>query len=113
MTAISALESIHKKGLFGDHHKKNDIDLLNISEIKDLTIFQIVQYKNSNSQLRNIKIDGLELMPESQNVSSNKDTRILWSGPNTWFVVSKKKKIIKITREKCSEKNFAVKYIYY
>ena len=23
MTAITPLESIHKKGLFGDHHKKN------------------------------------------------------------------------------------------
>ena len=108
MTAISALESIHKKGLFGDHHKKNDIDLLNISEIKDLTIFQIVQYKNSNSQLRNIKIDGLELMPESQNVSSNKDTRILWSGPNTWLIISKKEDIIKMINENCDDKNFAI-----
>ena len=108
MTAISALESIHKKGLFGDHHKKNDIDLLNISEIKDLTIFQIVQYKNSNPQLRNIKIDGLELMPESQNVSSNKDTRILWSGPNTWLIISKKEDIIKMINENCDDKNFAI-----
>ena len=108
MTAISPLESVHKKGLFGDHHKKNDIDLLNISEIKDLTIFQIVQYKNSNSQLRNIKIDGLELMPESQNVSSNKDTRILWSGPNTWLIISKKEDIIKMINENCDDKNFAI-----
>ena len=28
MTAITPLESIHKKGLFGDHHKKNENDLL-------------------------------------------------------------------------------------
>jgi len=47
MTAITPLESIHKKGLFGDHHKKNERDLLNISEVKDLTIVQIVQYKRS------------------------------------------------------------------
>ena len=47
MTAISALESVHKKGLFRDHHKKNEGDLLNISEVKDLTIVQIVQYKKS------------------------------------------------------------------
>ena len=45
MTAITPLEFIHKKGLFGDHHKKNENDLLKISEVKDLTIVQIVQYK--------------------------------------------------------------------
>ena len=28
MTAISPLQSIHKKGLFGDHHKKNENDLI-------------------------------------------------------------------------------------
>ena len=44
MTAISPLQSIHKKGLFGDHYKKNERDLLNISEAKDLTIVQIAQY---------------------------------------------------------------------
>ena len=45
MTAISPLESIHKKGLFGDHHKKNENDLLKISEERNLMIIQIVQYK--------------------------------------------------------------------
>ena len=35
MTAISPLQSIHKKGLFGDHHKKDERDLLNISEVKE------------------------------------------------------------------------------
>ena len=50
MTAITPLESIHKKGIFGDHQKKNESDLLNISEEKDLTIIQIVQYKKSKVQ---------------------------------------------------------------
>ena len=34
MTAISSLQSIHKKGIFGDHHKQNQKDLTQISEIK-------------------------------------------------------------------------------
>ena len=57
MTAITPLEFIHKKGIFGDHHKKNEKDLLKISEVKNLTIVQVVQYKKSKFQLNNIKID--------------------------------------------------------
>ena len=44
MTAITPLESIHKKGIFGDHHKKNEKDLLQISEVKNVTIVQVVEY---------------------------------------------------------------------
>ena len=60
MTAISPLQSIHKKGSFGDHHKKNERDLLSISEIKDLTIVNIVQYKRSRIEMDNIKIDNIK-----------------------------------------------------
>ena len=60
MTAISPLQSIHKKGLFGDHHKKDGHKLLNISEVKDLTVVQIVQYKKSKVQLNSVQVDGLE-----------------------------------------------------
>ena len=108
MTAISPLQSIHKKGIFGDHQKKNESDLLNISEVKDLTIIQIVQYKRSEVQLNNIRIDGLEFDVQSPKVSSNKETRILWSGPNTWLVISRKENIIEIIKEKCNSANFAV-----
>ena len=45
MTAITPLASIHKKGIFGDHQKKEAKDLLKISEIKGLTIVQVVKYK--------------------------------------------------------------------
>ena len=41
MTAISPLQFIHRKGLFGDHHKKNEKDLTNITEIKNLNMVQI------------------------------------------------------------------------
>ena len=108
MTAISPLQSIHKKGLFGDHHKKNESDLLKITELKNLTIVQIVQYKNSKIQLNSINIDGLELSLQSSKVLSNKDTRILWSAPNTWLVVSQKEDILKIINTNCNNENFAI-----
>ena len=108
MTAISPLQSIHKKGLFGNHHKKDEHDLLNISEIKELTIVQVVQYKRSKIQLNNIQIDGLEFPLQNTKVSSNKETRILWSAPNTWLAISRKENIVEIIKEKCSSENFAV-----
>ena len=83
MTAITPLESIHKK----DERK-----LLNVSEVKDLMIVQIVQYKKSKVKLNNVQIDGLEFSLQNSTVSSNKETRILWSAPNTWLVISKKGK---------------------
>ena len=108
MTAISPLQSIHKKGVFGDHHKKNESDLLNITEVKNLNIIQIVQYKNSKTQLSVIKIDDLEVPLQNLKVLSNRDTRILWNSPNTWLVVSKKEDIIKTINAKCTNENFAI-----
>jgi heterotetrameric sarcosine oxidase gamma subunit len=108
MTAISPLQSIHKKGLFGNHHKKNEEDLLNIAEIKNLNIIQIVLYKNSQIKLDSIKIENLEIPLHNLQVTNNKDTRIIWNGPNTWLVVSKKEDIIKSIKKTCNDINFAV-----
>ena len=76
MTAITPLESIHKKGIFGDHHKKNESDLLKISEIKNLNIIQVVQYKKSKVEIKNIKtgmVMSYCLVPESEaNIVSKK-----------------------------------------
>ena len=108
MTAISPLQSIHKKGLFGDHHKTNEKDLLNISEVKDLIILQIVKYKNSQIKLEDIKIDELEFPLQKSKVASNKNTRILWSGPDTWVIISTKNDIEKIIEKKCNYKYFAI-----
>ena len=108
MTAITPLESFHKKGLFGDHHKKNENDLLKISEVKDVTIVQIVQYKRSKVQLNSIQIEGLEFSLQSPKVSSNKETRILWSAPRAWLIISRKKNIVEIIKEKCNSDDFAI-----
>jgi len=108
MTAISPLQSIHKKGLFGDHHKKDERKLLIISEEKDLTIVQIVQYKKSKVQLNSVQVDGLEFPLQNSKVSSNKETRILWNAPNTWLVISRKENIAAIIKETCNSDNFAI-----
>ena len=68
MTAITPLQSIHKKGLFGDHHKKNENDLLKITEVKDLTIVQVVQFKNSKINLGSLTIDELKLSSQISQV---------------------------------------------
>ena len=108
MTAISPLQSIHKKGIFGDHHKQNESDLLKITEVKNINIVQIVQYKNSKISSSKIKIDDLELTSQSSKVLSNEKTRIFWSGPRTWLIVSEKENIIDIVTKNCDNENFAI-----
>ena len=108
MTAITPLESIHKKGIFGDHHKKNESDLLKISEVKHLRVIQVVQYKRSKIKLSTIQIDDLKLPIENSKVVSNKETRILWNAPKTWLVISSKENIAETIKEKCNSENFAL-----
>ena len=108
MTSISALEHIHKKGLFGDHEGKNETELLKIFERKNLLIVQIVQFKNSSSSIKEINIDGLNFVDEAQKVSSNNDTRILWCGPKNWLLTSKKKDLIETIQKTFNESDFAI-----
>lgn len=108
MTAITPLESIHKKGIFGDHHKKNERDLLEISEVKNLRVIQVVQYKSSKIQLSTIQIDDLKLPIENSKAVSNKETRILWTAPKTWLAISNKANIVETIKEKCNSENFAL-----
>ena len=108
MTAITPLEFIHKKGIFGDHHKENESDLLQISEVKHIKVIQVAQYKRSKIQLSTIQIDDLKLPIENSKVTSNEETRILWNAPNTWLVISNKENIVETIKEKCNIENFAL-----
>ena len=108
MTSVSALENIHTKGLFGDYENKNETDLLKISESKNLLIVQIVQYKNSFVSIDDFDIDNLKLKNEPLNVISNNDTRILWSGPKNWLLVSTKKNLLKNILQVFKDTDFAV-----
>jgi len=108
MTSVSALNNVHKKGYFGNYENKNQENLLKLSEIKNLFIFQIVQHKNSPIPLEKIEIDSLKLKNEPMSVINNKDTRILWSGPKNWLLISTKKDLLKNNIEIFKETDFAV-----
>jgi len=111
MSGVSALRDIHKKGVFGNHHKQEESSLLKISENSKLKIFQIVQYKKSKIEPK--EIDGLKLPTTSFVVSANFDltynqTRVMWSGPRTWIVTSSKPNISDMVKESFNKEDFAV-----
>jgi len=108
MISASPLQHVHKKGLFGDYDDKDEKNLIKISEVKNLVIFQIVQYKKSNVSLKDIKIDELNLSNEALKVTFNNETRILWIGPNNWLLTSRKKELQTSINQAFNENDFAI-----
>jgi len=108
MSSISALANVHSTGQFGDYEGKDENNLLKISEIKNLLIVQIVQYKNSTVSIDSIDIDGLKFKDEPLRVANNNETRLLWNGPKNWLVVSTKKNLFKDILQNLKESDFAV-----
>ena len=108
MSLISALANVHSTGQFGDHEGKKNNDLIKISEIKNLLIVQIAQYKSSTVSFENVDIDGLKLKDTPLSVISNNDTRILWNGPKNWLLASTKKDLFNNISKAFSETDFAV-----
>ena len=111
MSGVPPLRDIHKKGVFGNHHKQEESHLLKISENSKLKIFQIVQYKKSKIEPNSI--DGLKLPTTSLTVNSNLDltynqTRVMWSGPRTWIVTSSKPNTTGMVKESFNKEDFAV-----
>jgi len=108
MNTISALANVHLLGQYGDYEGKNESDLLKISEIKNLLIVQIVQYKNSSVSIESMDVDGLKLKDEPLNVIHNNETRVLWNGPKNWLLISTKHDLIKNVLQNFKETDFAV-----
>ena len=57
MTYVSALNFVHKIGKFGDYKEKSESNLLKVSEVNKLLIFQVAKYRNSNFDISKIKIE--------------------------------------------------------
>ncbi len=107
MTNTSPLNFVHKVGKFGNTNKKSQNNILKVSEINGLLIFQISQYKNSSFDVSKIKLDGLSF-PSSLKSTSNSNTRILWIGPNNWLVFSSVLELLEKEKNQFNEADFAI-----
>ena len=108
MTMISPLQNIHSEGSYGNFENKTENELLKISELKNLLIVQIVQYKNSSIKINDIKLNNLQFVNEAQKVVASENLRILWNSPKNWLVVSKKKELFSEILKNFNDSDFAV-----
>ena len=107
MTNTSPLNFVHKVGKFGNNDKKSQNNILKVSEINGLFIFQIAQYKKSSFDTSKIRLDGLSF-PSSLKSTSNSNTRILWIGPNNWLVFSSILDLLEKEKNQFNEAEFAI-----
>ena len=103
---ISPLHFDHKLGFYGDYENKDDI--LKLTEVKELSIFQIAKFKKSSVDINQIIFNNLKLPTKSLTVTSDNIARILWVGPDTWLIISKDKKLIEDIHNTFNENDFAV-----
>tara|TARA_B100000795_G_scaffold107458_1_gene79350 strand:+ start:4236 stop:4823 length:588 start_codon:yes stop_codon:yes gene_type:complete len=108
MTRITPLETIANTGLFGNFVGKNKDKLIRISEISNVKIYQIVQYKISKLNTSLLQIDNQIFSTQPGSVSANSATRIQWNGPKVWTVISNNKNIYDQIISSCPEEDFAV-----
>ena len=107
MTSISPLNNVHELGNFGNFEGKNFDEIITIKELKNFKIFQVVKYKTSKTNIKEYKIFDLNF-PDDLKVSGNNDTRILWIGPNNWFIFSSSEKLSEEIRKNLSNNEFAI-----
>ena len=107
MTSISPLNNVHVLGSFGNFEGKNSNEIITIKELKNFKIFQVVKYKTSKKNIKEYKIFDLNF-PDDLKVSGNNDTRILWIGPNNWFIFSSSEKLSEEISRNLSNNEFAI-----
>ena len=107
MTNISPLNNVHELGSFGNFEGKNSNEIITIKELKNFKIFQVVKYKTSKTNIKEYKIFDLNF-PDDLKVSGNNDTRILWIGPNNWFIFSSSEKLSEEISKNLSNNEFAI-----
>ena len=107
MTSISPLNNVHELGSFGNFEGKNSNEIITIKELKNFKIFQVVKYKTSKTNIKEYKIFDLNF-PDDLKVSGNNNTRILWIGPNNWFIFSSSEKLSEEISKNLSNNEFAI-----
>ena len=107
MTSISPLNNVYVSGSFGNFEGKSPDKIITIKELKNFKIFQVVKYKTSKTNIKEYKIFDLNF-PDDLKVSGNNDTRILWIGPNNWFIFSSSEKLSEEISKNLSNNEFAI-----
>ena len=107
MTSISPLKNVYTLGNFGNFEGKSPDEIITIKELKNFKIFQVVKYKTSKTNIKEYKIFDLNF-PDDLKVSGNNDTRILWIGPNNWFIFSSSEKLSEEISKNLSNNEFAI-----